>query len=117
MAEPIIPGFTTFLLPLTNDPQTFEINMAGVNYNMTVKWNDSPDGGWVFDLADAVTNDSIVAGVPMITGGNCLAGLDYLGINGELLVYTDGDDTAVPTYDNLGVESNLYFLTQVVENG
>lgn len=105
---------TTFLLPLTNTPQTFGISLANKNYLMTCKFNDSPDGGWVADFSDADTNLPIVANIPLITGADCLDGLDYLGFDGQLIVYTDGDDTAVPTLENLGVESNLYFLTDVV---
>lgn len=102
---------STFILPLTNIPQKFDIALAGQNYIMTVKWNDAFEGGWEFDLADQITGVSIVAGIPLITGADCLAGLGYLGINGQLIVFTDGDETAVPTLINLGVESNLYFLT------
>lgn len=108
---PTLPGFTTLKVPLTNIPQVFTISLAGVDYFMTVKWNDAFEAGWEFDLADAVTNTSIVAGIPLITGADCLSGLDYLGIDGQMIVYTDGNDTAVPTLLNLGVESNLYFLT------
>lgn len=108
---------SSFLIPLRGIAETFEISLAGVNYFMTVKWNDAPDAGWVFDLVDAITNESIVAGVPLITGGDCLEGLDYLGIQGQIIVLTDGDDTAVPLYTNLGTESNLYFVTDVADNG
>lgn len=108
---------TTFLLPLTNVPQTFEISLAGVNYTLTSKWNDALEGGWVLDIANAETSLPIVANIPLITGADCLAGLEYLGINGQLIVFTDGDDTAVPNLNNLGVESNLYFLTEVAANG
>lgn len=104
---------TTFLLPLTNVPQKFDIALAGINYILTSKWNDSLEGGWVLDIANADTNESIVANVPLIAGGDCLAGLEYLGIGGQMIVFTDGDEQAVPTLENLGVESNLYFLTDV----
>ena len=102
---------TTFLIPLKNVPQSFEISLAGVPYLMTVKWNDAFEGGWVLDLADAINNLPIVAGIPFVTGANLLDGLEYLGINGQLIIYTDGDQTAVPTLENLGIEGNLYFLT------
>ena len=104
---------TTFILPLINTPQSFQISLAGVNYTMTVKWNNSLDAGWVMDLDDAITNLSIAATIPLVTGVDMLAGLEYLGINGSLYVYTDGDQFAVPTLDNLGVESNVYFVTDV----
>ena len=105
---------TIFQFPLINAPQTFEINLAGVNYIMTSKWNPSEEGGWVFDLSDSATNSPLVANAPMITGVDCLSGLEYLGINGQIIAYTDGNPNAVPTYENLGLDSNLYFGTDAV---
>lgn len=107
---------STFLIPLVNVPQTFGINLAGVVYTITCKWNPSVDGGWVLDIANAA-QIPIIAGLPLITGCNVLEGLGYLGINGELWVYTDGDSDSVPTLSNLGVDSNLYFTTSAVQNG
>ncbi len=106
---------TTFILPLENVPQVFQIALAGKEYSMTCKWNDALEGGWVLDFADAITGLAIVANIPLITGADLLAGLEYLGFQGSLIVFTDGDDTAVPTLDNLGVESNVYFETDVVD--
>lgn len=108
---------TTFIIPLANVPQKFDMALAGVNYTMTCRWNDAFEGGWVIDLADADSGAPIVAGIPLITGADCLAGLAYLGINGEMIVFTDGDELAPPTLLNLGVESNLYFLTDAVDAG
>lgn len=113
---PSLPGFSTFIIPLENTPQSFPIVLAGVNYNVTCKWNDAVDAGWVLDIADE-DNNSLVANVPLITGLNCLDGLEYIGINGQLIVFTNGDDVSVPTLTNLGVESNLYFLTEDATNG
>lgn len=106
-----------FRLPLENTPQSFQIALAGKEYTMVCKWNDAFEAGWVLDFADAVTGESIVANLPLVTGVNVLAGLEYLGFAGEIIVFTDGDDLAVPTLDNLGVESNAYFQTSVVDNG
>lgn len=101
---------TEFLIPLTNIPQTFEIQLNGISYNLTTRFNDQDDAGWVIDLADA-NNVPLFAGLPLVTGGNLLDGLEYLGIGGELWVYTNGDTNAVPTVDNLGTDCNLYFLS------
>jgi hypothetical protein len=106
-----------FLLPLANVPQRFEIALAGVNYVMTVRWNDADEGGWVMDLADVVTGDPIVANIPLVVGENCLSGLNYLGIQGEIIVVTDGNEFADPTLENLGIESNAFFRTDVAVNG
>jgi hypothetical protein len=105
-----------FLIPLVAQNQSFQISIAGVNYMLTVYWNDSAMGGWMFNLADADTDTPLIAGAPFITGANLLAGLEYLGIGGSLVVYTNGDATAVPSYTNLGTESNLYFVTQADVN-
>ncbi len=104
---------TTFVLPLSNVPQTFEISLANKDYTMTCKWNDAFEAGWVLDFSDAITGVSIVANIPLITGADLLSGLSYLGFNGSLFVFTDGDDFATPTLLNLGVESNVYFVTEV----
>lgn len=102
-----------FLVPLTNVPQVFQIVLAGVTYLMTSKWNDADEAGWVLDIADE--NDTPLAcNIPLITGADCLEGLEYLGIQGELYVQSSaGDPAAIPTLNNLGVESNLYFATSV----
>lgn len=105
----------TFIMPLTNVPQQFEIVLAGKSYLMTSKWNDGFEGGWVLDFNDAVTGDAIIANLPLITGTDVLKNLAYLGFNGQMYVFTDGDDFATPTLLNLGVESNLYFLTEFVD--
>lgn len=104
---------TLFLLPLVNIPQSFDIALAGVNYTITCKWNPADNGGWIMDLVNSDTSLPVVVNIPLITGADCLAGLEYLGIGGQLIVYTEGDPEAVPTLDNLGIESNVYFLTSV----
>ncbi len=105
---------TIFVLPLVNIPQTFTINLAGIDYDMTCRWNDAADAGWVLDFVNTNTSVPVVSNIPLITGADCLAGLEYLGFNGKLIVYTDGDQNAVPTLTNLGVEVNVYFGTDVV---
>lgn len=106
----------TYLIPLTNVPQKFTINLAGVSYTLTCKWNAKEfdgAGSWVLDIGDS-NNNPIAENIPLITGADCLDGLAYLGINGSLFVLTNGsspDD--VPTFSNLGTDSNLYFQTSV----
>jgi hypothetical protein len=53
----------------------------------------------------------LVSGIPLVTGVDLLAPYAYLGFGGELLVATDGNTAAVPTYANLGTGSHLYFVT------
>jgi hypothetical protein len=103
-----------FQIPVTNNPETFQISLAGTTYTLTVKFNSALEGGWVLDIADAENVQKIVCNAPLITGANLLDGLGYLGINGSLFVRTEGNNFAVPTYENLGIESFLYF--EVLEN-
>jgi hypothetical protein len=104
------PNAIAYLIPLVNVPQTFQISLNGITYTMTSRWNDMGQY-WGLDIADS-NNSMIVANVPLITGADCLKGLDYLGINGSLYVLTAGSmPDAVPTLDNLGVDSNLYFVS------
>lgn len=110
------PDAQAFTIPLVNVPQEFQIPLANVIYNITNKWNDIGQY-WCLDIADS-NNNAIVSNVPLITGADCLAGLDYLGIEGSIYVLTSGsspDD--VPTLQTLGVSSNVYFVTTVASNG
>lgn len=101
----------TYLIPLTNVSQQFTINLAGINYILICKFNAQPDAGWVLDISDSSGNP-LIFNLPIITGGNILDGLDYLGFGGILYAFTNGAvPTDVPTLSNLGVDSNLYFQT------
>lgn len=107
--------FFIYLVPLTNVPQTFVIDLSGTTYTLTAKWNDMAQS-WYLDIADADQNP-IACGLPFICGASLLQGLEYLGIEGDLYVYTNGDATEVPTLDDLGDNSNLYFQSTVANNG
>jgi hypothetical protein len=102
---------TLLLIPLANTPQTFNITLAGVQYAVTSKWNEFC--GWVLDFYDGVSGDSLVANVPLVVGADLFAQYDYLGLPGQAIVYTDGDQYAAPTLENLGTMSNLYLLVDV----
>lgn len=102
-----------FLIPLTNTPQSFNIELGGRNFTLVVKWNDAVEAGWVMDILDQDTQSPIVCNIPFITGADMLEGLEYLEIPGQLIAYTNGDQWAVPTIDNLGSNSNLFFFTAV----
>jgi hypothetical protein len=100
---------TAYEIPLTPDSQHFTITLAGVVYNLALTWRSGT--GWVLDIAD--TNDApLVSGIPLVTGTDLLGQFGYLGIGGKLIVLVDGDIAAVPTYDNLGTEGKLYFVTE-----
>lgn len=100
---------TVYEIPLTPTPQTFGIALSGVSYRMTVYWANAIGGGWVLNIA-AADGTPIVNGIPLVTGANLLAGYEYLGPSGTLAVQTDHDTDALPTFDNLGLTSHLFFV-------
>lgn len=106
---------SNYLVPLVNIPQNFVINLGGTTYTLTSKWNDIMQS-WILDIADSSQN-MLAAGLPFVTGADLLDGLAYLGIDGSLLVYTNGQEFLVPTFEGLGTDSNLFFQTSVANNG
>ncbi len=101
-----------FRIPVTNSPQQFTIALAGTDYIITCKYNSEGESPcWALDIADALTSLPLASYIPLITGANLLSGLEYLGINGQMYCQTDGDQLAIPTYENLSVESFLFFVT------
>ena len=96
---------TVYTIPLTNVPQFFSIQLAGVPYNITSRWNEKQ--GWILDIAD-VNNNNILCNIPLTTGRDLLEPHANLNFGGFLMAFTDGN-TDIPTLDNLGTTSNLYF--------
>lgn len=95
-------------VPLSPNPQTFAISLGGVDYHLTLYWN-TPANCWMLDLADADSNP-MVQGIPVVTGLDLLYQYKYLGVAGSLVVQTDYDTQAVPTFENLGVTGRIYFV-------
>ena len=100
---------TVYEIPLTPVPQTFGITLAGVVYNVTFTWNTQSQN-WILDIADQ-NNANILTGIPIITGSDLLEQYAYLNFGGKLIAQTSGNAQAVPTYENLGTDGNLYFVT------
>lgn len=100
---------TTFEIPLSPEPQRFSISLVGTTYQMAVHWC-RPSNCWILDIATS-DGEPLLSGVPLITGANLLSQFGYVGIPGALVVQTDHDADAVPTFDNLGKTGHLYFVT------
>jgi len=101
-------------IPLTPTPQIFNITLADKEYRITVRWNAAPDGGWYLDIASPDNGESIIAGIPIVTGSDLLEQYEYLNFGGALCCY-GGNINLAPTFENLGVDNQLYFL--VSDNG
>jgi hypothetical protein len=99
---------TAFEIPLSATPQTLTVSLSATIYNLAVRWSDI-DQVWLLDIYDQ--NDVlIVGGINLVTGEDLLAPYRYLGFVGSLIVQTDTDTLATPTFANLGTLSHLYYL-------
>ncbi|WP_186086040.1 phage baseplate plug family protein [Burkholderia gladioli] len=101
---------TTILeIPLSSDGQTFTITLSGTDYTMTVQWRNAI-AMWLLDIADASGNP-LVSGLPLVTGANLLEQFGYLGFQGGLWVQGADDPDNLPTYEDMGTGSKLYWIT------
>jgi hypothetical protein len=101
---------TPFEIPLSPEPQKFNIGLAGTEYQVRLYWNKT-DAAWYMDLNEA-DGTPLQQGIPLVTGIDLLKQYPHLGVGGSLVVQTDYNPDAVPTYDNLGTTGHLYFLTE-----
>lgn len=101
-----------FKIPLTNVPQRFAIELAGLSLVIVSRWNEEAPA-WMLDFYDEATAAPLIVSLPLVSGADLLAQHQHLGIPGQLIVYTDGDEFAPPTLENLGQEANLYYLVDV----
>lgn len=99
-----------FAIPLKANAQRFFIALGGVTYFCTWVWN-SVAGCWVLSIADE-NRKPIVNSIPVVTGRNLLAPYTHLGFKGGLVVQTDNDPDVVPTFDNLGSTSHVYYVAR-----
>lgn len=99
----------TFVIPLTNVPQRFAIELSGVAYVIVCRWNGELPA-WTIDVLDEATSAPLILNLPLVSGVDLLEQFGHIGIPGKLLVYTDGDEFAPPNLENLGHEANLYYV-------
>jgi hypothetical protein len=100
---------TFYEIPLKPEAQEFDISLAGVTYHLMLNWC-APNNAWTLDIEDSLQNP-IVSGIPLITGADLLAQLEYLGLGGAMIVQSDFDPNEVPDYGSLGSTGHLFFVT------
>ena len=101
---------TKFEIPLSPEPQTFSITLAGVEYNLTLVWNVKSNC-WQLNIDD-VNGIRILSNIPLVCGSNLLEQFDYLVFGGQLIAETDSELTTPPTFENIGQLGHLYFITE-----
>jgi len=99
---------TAYEIPFSSITEKFSIQLGGVDYVIDVRWN-SESSSWVMDFSTP-DGAGVVYGVSLTTGADLLEQYGYLGINGSLYVQTDHETNAMPTEDNLGQTSHVYFV-------
>jgi hypothetical protein len=100
---------TAYEIPLSSEPQTFNIPIDGTTYGFTIRWN-VPNATWMIDISDASGNP-ILSGIPMVTGADLLEQFGYLEFGFQLIAQTDNSPDTVPAFDNLGTTAHLYAIT------
>lgn len=101
---------SSYEIPLQpSKPQKLSVQLSGTVYQLALQWR-SVAGCWIMDISDGYGN-LLIAGVPLVTGFDLMAQHPDLGFPGQLWVQSDGNPNALPTFDNLGVGSHLYFVT------
>lgn len=100
----------SYEIPLTAEPQRFSIQLAGVVYQLTMQWRNHELGGWVLDIADASGN-AILTGLALVTGANLLSQFSYLNFGGALWVVNSAGGDDAPTFDDIGTDTHLIFVT------
>lgn len=101
---------TQYEIPLSPSPKRFLISLGGTTYLLQFMYRDAPMGGWVMDINDSL-GTPLACGIPLVTQEDLLRQFTYLGFTGEMRVASDGDQDAVPTFENLGIGSHLYWIT------
>lgn len=98
-----------FKIPFLSVPQRFSIELGGALYYLVNRWNSQDGGGWFIDVYDA-GELPLIMNLPLVTGTDLFKQFAHLSLPGQLIVYTDGKEGALPTLENLGSESNVWLV-------
>lgn len=101
---------SVYEVPLDPRPQSFSINLAGIEYRLSLVWNYYSDS-WVLSISSS-SGTPILTGIPLVSGADLLEQYQYLKFGGSLIVQSDFDLYAIPAYETLGITGHLYFLTE-----
>lgn len=120
-----------YTIPLTPEPQSFGITLAGKEYRLTVRWMDCPEqtdaggtrsgasgnslpaqqdimGTWCLDIEEPEKAAPIIMGIPLVTSCDLLEQYEYLEFGGGLRVESE----LPPTLENLGTAVELIFIVE-----
>lgn len=95
-------------LPLQSGPQTYDIVLSGIDYQLTFTYHDALDMGWTLDVSFA-DGSPIIAGIPLVCGSDLLAQYQHLNLGGALIVLNANQ--MAPTYADMGTSLVLLYVT------
>ena len=98
----------SYKIPLISQAQKLNIQLGTDFYYLRLRYCFTPMGGWIMDIYDNLANP-LICGMPLVTGCDLLGQYEYVGIPGSMYVATDCNPPEVPTNDNLGSTSHLYW--------
>jgi hypothetical protein len=104
-------------VPLTPRAQTMVLKMGdNAQYSLYFRFSRISKT-WLMDVNDAADN-GLVHSIPLVTGVDLFGQLRYLGIGGgvpmiAMTIAVGRSPDEIPTYENLGIDSHLYFKTLV----
>ncbi len=97
-------------IPLSPKAQTLTVQMDGVKRKLTFYWNTA-SACWIIDIKDP-DGTPVLTGIPVVTGLDLLEQHAYLELGGSLIVQTDHGPLLPPTFENLGTEGHVFFVTE-----
>lgn len=100
-------------MPFNSSPQRFSIFLNGTEYVVSNRWN-AMSVSWIMDISD-VNDVPILTGVPLVCGADLLSQYAYLAIGGAMVAQTNNAPNQPPAVDNLGVTSQLYYLSDAAQ--
>ena len=98
-----------YKFPLSPKAQGMFVRLAGTRYWLTWRFN-SDSASWMLSIANEA-KVPILSNIPVVTGLDLLAPYRYTGIQGSIVVQTAHNADAVPTFDNLGGDGNVFYVT------
>lgn len=98
----------TYEIPLNAGAQQFFIQLANVQYSLTLTWCE-PASSWVLAIASS-DGTPILSSIPLVPGVDLLGQYPHLNFGGSLYVQKDGAANDAPLYSDLGSAAKLYFV-------
>jgi hypothetical protein len=91
------------------------VTLQNVTYLFSFSWN-TVSKNWVLDVYNDTGTAAIVRGIPLVTGADLLEQFSYLdfGAHAVLMALTIAVGVSpdeVPTFENLGIDGHLYYVT------